>query len=96
MKYGSTEGQVALSNSTGVACGTLMNDPADGGVANVALIGVAKAKAGATIAKGDKLVSGVGYKAIPTTTTGDKYFGEALEGAATNDVFSYLVLRGIY
>lgn len=87
---------MALSNSTGVACGTLMNDPASGETANVALIGVAKAKAGATIAKGDKLVSGVGYKAVPTTTATDKYFGEALEGAAANDVFSYLVLRGIY
>lgn len=86
----STAGTVTVCNSAGEnALGVLQNNPTSGQAAVVAVGGVSKITAGATIAIGDQLATTAAGKAAPATN-GQVILGEAMTGGADGSIISML------
>lgn len=81
-----SDGQVdQVASAGGDAVGVLLNDPAAAGrAAEVAIMGIAKVKAGAALTAGDRVQSDASGKAI-TAASGDIVLGRALDTAAAAD-----------
>jgi len=81
-----------VASAGGDAVGVLQNDPsAAGRAATVAVMGVSKVVAGATVAAGDRLQSDANGAAI-AAASGDIVLGRALTGGAAGDVIEVLLI----
>ena len=81
-----------VASAGGDAVGVLQNDPsAAGRAATVAVMGVSKVVAGATVAAGARLQSDANGAAI-AALTGDIVLGRALTGGAAGDVIEVLLI----
>lgn len=91
-----TAGALVLGNATDLnQIGVLQNNPGNGQPATVRISGVTKAKAGGTVAAGDRVTTDANG-AFVTATTGKQVLGVALTGAASGDVFTVLLSeRGV-
>lgn len=86
---------IIAAGNTAKIIGVLMNKPtALGDAAQIAIGGVARVTAGATIEAGDLLTSDGDGKAIDTTTTADVLIGRALTGGADGQLIEVLLLPG--
>lgn len=84
VKLSTTAGAVKVGAAvTDRAIGVLQNDPAAGEAAEVAVVGICKVLAEASVAKGDHLACSSTGRAKATTTANDDVFAIALEGAGT-------------
>jgi len=92
---GSDKAVVGATTTTAPIIGILQNKPTSGQAAAVAVMGVAKAKAGGTWGSGDKLTATTGGLLIATTTEPNHYVGIALEDAASGDVAQVLIQPGM-
>lgn len=82
---------IAIAAATDLPLGVLQNAPAQGEESEVVLTGIAKLKAGGTIARDDLLTiaaDGRFVKATPGTDTTKYVVGRALESAVANQIFS--------
>jgi hypothetical protein len=98
-KVGTTaqEVKVAGTAATDLVIGVIQNDPADGGEAEVACMGVAKAAAETGITYGDYLTTSSTGRVKTTTTDGDSLVGMALEASsAAGDIIKVVVSLGKY
>lgn len=84
VKYASTAGEVvAATSATSLIAGVLMNEPADGEIAEVACAGVAKVLMTADISAGERLgINSSGYATSLLGTAGYSVLGVA--GAASS------------
>ena len=86
VKFASTAGEVvAATTVTSAIAGVLMNEPADGDMAEVACAGVAKVLMTASVTKGYRV--GVNTSAYATnlgSTAGYSVLGVAAEGSGTS------------
>jgi hypothetical protein len=85
-----TAGAVVLAGAGEDVDGVLMNDPASGRVAQVAVDGIVKVKCGGTIAAGASVASNASGKAV-AATTGQMVAGKALEAGVTGRIISVLL-----
>lgn len=86
----SSAGTVTVCNSAGEnALGVLQNNPASGQAATIAVGGVTKVLAGATIAIGEQLATTAAGKAA-VATGGQVILGEAMSGGADGALISML------
>lgn len=83
----------ATTPSIGVLCDVGKADAAGKGV-TVRHLGIAKVKAGGTIAAGDKITSDANGKGIVTTTAGHHYIGFAKTAAVADDLFAVHIQPG--
>lgn len=88
-----TNGQAAVAGAGEAGVGVLLNNPVAGQSASIQIGGVAKAKAGATIAAGAAVAANASGLLI-TATTGNYIVGFAKEAAASGDTFA-VVLRSL-
>lgn len=73
------------------AIGVLQDNPGAAGlVGNVAIFGMCKAKAGATITAGTKITSGADGR-VETAATGDRELGWAVTGGADGEIITILL-----
>lgn len=94
VKMGATAGEVKLVNSTSnVAIGVLQNNPADGEVAEVVVLGVTKAKAGGTITAGALLGWNTTARLVAVTGDNTGVFAIAPEAASSGDICT-IILTG--
>ena len=98
VKFASTAGEVVVSAAGSDShAGILQNDPADGEVADVAVLGIAKASAEGSISVGDFVTSNSTGQLQTTTTANDHVIGVALEAATTaNDIIMVAVALNNY
>lgn len=91
-----SSGLAVAANATDLnQVGVIQNNPASGQAATVRIAGVTKAKAGGTVAAGDRVTTDANG-AFVAATTGKQVMGVALTGAASGDVFTVLLSeRGI-
>ena len=82
-------GQVVLAGAGADVDGVLFNAPIAGRVAEVAIDGVVKVKAGGVFAAGANLASNAAGLAV-VATTGQAVFGKALEAGAVGRIVSVL------
>lgn len=82
---------VSAANNSAPIMGILMNKPVSGDPAEVAIEGIAKAKAGGTWAAGDQLTATTGGALIATTTSGHHVVGTAHEAAVIGDIAQVLI-----
>ena len=87
-----TNGKAALPSAGGRAIGVLQNDPISGAEATIALFGVTKMILGGTVAKGDFVKVDAAGKAVATSTATDKVVGICVEGGASGNTGSVLLL----
>ena len=89
----SSDGQIDVVNSAGgEAVGVLYNDPnAAGKAAQVAVAGVVKIQAGATIDEGEKIQSADDGQA-DVAASGDHVLGVALTAGDAGDIISMLLI----
>lgn len=86
----STSGTVTVCNSAGEnALGVLQNNPASGQAATIAVGGVTKVLAGATIAIGEQIATTAAGKAA-VATNGQVILGEAMSGGGDGSIISML------
>lgn len=86
-----SSGQAAVIASQGAnGIGVLQNNPAAGEAGSVAVGGVCKVMAGATIAAGAKLTPGADGRA-ETAAGGDFGLGRALTGGADGEIITMLL-----
>lgn len=84
VKFASTAGEVVASTAGSAShAGLLQNDPADGEVADVAVLGIALGYAEGAITVGDHVTSNSTGQVQTTTTANDHLIGTALEAATT-------------
>ncbi len=96
VKLDSTAKIVLAAAAGDLLLGVLQNDPNTGQAAQVRILGITKAVAGAAITLGDEVISDTAGKVISTAAAGDRILGQALEAAAADgDVISVL-LTGPY
>lgn len=93
VKFASTAGEVvAAGNGEGI--GVLMNDPTDGQVAEVAVLGVVPVIAEASVSAGVAITSNSTGRAQATTTANNKVLGTNLQASTSNGDQITLVLTG--
>lgn len=90
VKLNSASEVVAITGLTDTPYGVLQNDPKQGQAAAVAVGGICKVLAGATVAAGAQLSFNTTGKAI-VGAAGAKVFGEAVTGGANGEVISAIV-----
>ncbi len=76
----------ANTTSGGKILGILQNKPNISTVADVAVIGISKAKLGATVAAGASVMSDAAGKVITAATVGSTIIGIALEAGVVNEI----------
>lgn len=84
-----SNGAVVLAGLGEDVDGVLVNEPASGRVAQVAINGIVKVKCGGTFAAGASLASNASGRAI-VAGTGNMVFGKALEAGVAGRVISVL------
>jgi len=91
-----SSGLAVVANATDLnQIGVLQNNPGNGQTGTIRITGVTKAKAGGTVAAGDRVTTDANGAFI-TATTGKQVCGIALTGAASGDVFTVLLSeRGV-
>lgn len=78
----------------GVCCGILQNNPASGAAADVAAVGIAKAKYGATVTIGQMLKAEVTTsRLIPVAAAADYAIAQAIVAGADHDVVDVLLIH---
>lgn len=82
-------GQVVLAGAAADVDGVLFNAPAAGRVAEVAIDGIVKVKAGGTFAAGANLTTDASGLAV-VAATGNAVFGKALEAGVAGRIVSAL------
>lgn len=94
VKFASTAGEVvAATSTTSVIAGVLMNEPADGDIAEVACAGVAKVLMTASVTKGYRVgVNSSGYATNLGSTAGYSVLGVAVEGSGTSGNIKTVVI----
>ena len=89
-----SDGQVDLADAAGEnAIGVLLNDPAAGEAATVAISGKVMVTSGGTIAAGAKIQTDASGDAL-TAAAGDVVLGYALEAAVDGQVFAIELIQG--
>lgn len=88
--------QVALATAAGEGIfGILQNKPVSGAVADVCVLGVTKAVAGAAITSGAQIMTTAAGKVITAATAGSAVIGWALESAgADGEVITICLTAG--
>lgn len=88
------DGQVDLADAAGErAVGVLLNKPAAGKAATVAMTGKVMVVAGAAVTAGDQIQTDAAGDAI-TAAAGDVVMGYALEDAVDGQVFAMELIQG--
>ena len=96
VKHGSTAGtvKVATTPATDTLVGILMNDPASGEAAEVAVLGVVRAAAEASVTAGAALTCSSTGRVKATTTDLHQVVGYALEASSSaGDLINIVVAR---
>jgi|DEB0MinimDraft_10_1074344.scaffolds.fasta_scaffold03776_6 hypothetical protein len=89
-----SDGQVDLADAAGEnAIGVLLNDPASGEAATVAVSGKVMVTSGGTIAAGAQIQTDASGDAL-TAAAGDVVLGYALEAAVDGQVFAIELIQG--
>jgi len=89
-----SDGQIDLADAAGEnAIGVLLNDPAAGEAATVAISGKVMVTSGGTIAAGAKIQTDASGDAL-TAAAGDVVLGYALEAAVDGQVFAIELIQG--
>ena len=89
-----SDGQIDLADAAGEnAIGVLLNDPAAGEAATVAISGKVMVTSGGTIAAGAQIQTDASGDAL-TAATGDVVLGYALEAAVDGQVFAIELIQG--
>ena len=89
-----SDGQVDLADAAGEnAIGVLLNDPAAGEAATVAISGKVMVTSGGTIAAGAQVQTDASGYAL-TAAAGDVVLGYALEAAVDGQVFAIELIQG--
>jgi len=89
-----SDGQIDLADAAGEnAIGVLLNDPAAGEAATVAVSGKVMVTSGGTIAAGAQIQTDASGDAL-TAATGDVVLGYALEAAVDGQVFAIELIQG--
>ena len=96
MKFGSTAGTVKVATAvTDALAGILQNEPASGEAAEVAVLGVVKAAAEASVTAGAYLTVSSTGRVKKTTTDLDFTVGQALEASSSaGDIIQIVCLPG--
>ena len=94
VKLASTAGEVVLAGN-GAGFGVLLNDPADGEVAEVAWSGIVPVVAEASVTKGTLITANSTGRAQATTTANNAVLGVALTGSTSNGDLISLALSGV-
>jgi hypothetical protein len=84
------QGKAVLAGAGELSLGILQNDPSEGQACDIAVDGVSKAKAGASITLGSLLSANANGQVVPATS-GDYVIGIALEAASSGDIVSVLI-----
>ena len=93
VKFGSTAGTVKVGAAGTDNCiGVLQNDPASGEAALVAVAGVCRVLAEASVSAGDLCASSSTGRAKATTTQGDNVVGIAAEASSSAGDYITLIL----
>lgn len=90
VKLNSSSEVVKVSALTDATFGILQNDPVAGQAAAIAIGGICKAKAGATLAAGDVVAANTAGKLI-VGATGSKAIGTVVVGGAADEIVSVLI-----
>ncbi len=89
-----SDGQVDLADSAGENCiGVLLNSPAAGEAATVAISGKVMVEAGGTIAAGAAVQADANGDAL-TAASGDVVMGYALEAAVDGQIMAIELIQG--
>jgi len=89
-----SDGQVDLADSAGENCiGVLLNNPAAGEAATVAISGKVMVEAGGTIAAGAAVQADADGNAL-TAASGDVVMGYALEAAVDGQIMAIELIQG--
>lgn len=89
-----SDGQVDLADSAGENCiGVLLNNPAAGEAATVAISGKVMVTSGGTIAAGAAIQSDANGDAL-TAASGDYVMGYALEAAVDGQIMAIELIQG--
>lgn len=89
-----SDGQIDLADAAGEnAIGVLLNDPASGEAATVAVSGKVMVTSGGTIAAGAQIQTDASGDAL-TAASGDVVLGYALEAAVDGQVFAIELIQG--
>lgn len=98
VKLSSTAGYVtACTANTDVALGILMNNPGTGEVAEIAVLGVVKAKAEAAVNAGSYVCPSTTGRVVTTTDANDDVLGVAVEAAgAAGDLVTIILAHFNY
>lgn len=89
-----SDGQVDLADSAGENCiGVLLNNPAAGEAATVAISGKVMVTSGGTIAAGAAIQSDASGDAL-TAASGDYVMGYALEAAVDGQIMAIELIQG--
>jgi hypothetical protein len=89
-----SDGQIDLADAAGEnAIGVLLNDPAAGEAATVAISGKVMVTSGGTIAAGAQIQTDASGDAL-TAAAGDVVLGYALEAAVDGQVFAIELIQG--
>lgn len=98
VKAASTAGEVIVAAAgSDKILGVLMNDPADGEVAEVAVLGIVKCLAEASVAAGDHVAASTTARAKATTSANDHVLGIALDASgAAGDLIRVAVAISNY
>ena len=96
VKHGSTAGTVKVASAVDDAiAGILQNEPASGEAAEVAVLGVVKAAAEASVSAGSYLTVSSTGRVKATTTDLDYTVGQALEASSSaGDIIQIVTLPG--
>lgn len=85
VKFASTAGEVVIASAaTDKIAGVVQNDPIAGQEADVAVLGIAKVVAAASVAAGDHITTNTTGRAATTTTGNNHVLGIALDASSAN------------
>jgi hypothetical protein len=95
VRLGTTAGTIYLASaSTQHPIGVLVNDPASGGVAEVATLGVCSVMSENSVAIGDYVASSTTGRAKTTTDGADGTLGIAMDTGSAGELIRVLVIPG--
>jgi hypothetical protein len=95
VRLGTTAGTVYLASATTQhPIGVLVNDPASGGVAAVATLGISKCYSESTVNIGDYVASSSTGRAKTTTDGADGTLGIAMDTGSAGELIRVLVIPG--
>ena len=98
VKPGAAAGDAAHATAaTDKILGVASHDAADNATVRIMVSGIAKVKAGGTIAAGDLITAGaagVAVTAAPGAGVNNRILGQAIEAAVSGDLFSVLLGQG--